>query len=57
MQDPHQLRSRGASAAVRRRSVLMAAAAFLAVALIAGVYTLAHALPTPGGGIAGFKRL
>jgi beta-lactamase class A len=49
MHDPHQLRSRGASAAVRRRSVLMAAAAFLAVALIAGVYTLAHALPTPGG--------
>jgi beta-lactamase class A len=49
MHDPHQLRSRGASAAVRRRSVLVAAAAFLAVALIAGVYTLAHALPTPGG--------
>ena len=49
MHDPHHLRSRGASAAVRRRSVLMAAAAFLAVTLIACVYTLAHALPTPGG--------
>jgi beta-lactamase class A len=49
MHDPHQLRSRGASAARRRRSVLLAAAAFLAVALIAGVHTLAHALPGPGG--------
>jgi beta-lactamase class A len=49
MHDPNQLRSRGASAARRRRSVLLAAAAFLAVALIAGVHTLAHALPGPGG--------
>jgi beta-lactamase class A len=49
MHDPHPLRFRGTSAAARRRSVLMAVAAFLAVALIASVYTLAHALPTPGG--------
>jgi beta-lactamase class A len=47
MHDPRHLRSCGASDAVRRRSVLLAAAALLAVALIAGVYSLAHALPGP----------
>jgi beta-lactamase class A len=47
MHDPHKLRPRGAPAA-RRRSLLLAVAAFLAVALIAGVYTLAHAVPSPG---------
>jgi beta-lactamase class A len=46
MHDPHKLRSPGASKA-RRRSVLVAVAGFLTVALIAGVYTLAHAVPSP----------
>jgi beta-lactamase class A len=48
MHDPNQLRSRLAWAWRRRRSILVAAAAFLSAALIAGLYTLAHALPAPG---------
>ncbi|WP_255768310.1 serine hydrolase [Pseudarthrobacter sulfonivorans] len=49
MHDPHKLRSRGPSNATRRRSVLAAVAAFLAVALIASVYSLAHAVPSAAG--------
>jgi beta-lactamase class A len=47
MHDPRQLRSRGTSAALRRRSALAAAAALLAVALVCSLITLAHALPLP----------
>ena len=49
MHDPHQPRPRATSAALRRRSALLAAAALFAIALVAGVYTLAHAMPSPGG--------
>ena len=48
MHDPLQPRARRTPAALRRPSVLVAAAAFLAVVLIAAAYNLAHALPWPG---------
>ena len=48
MHDSLQQRARRTPAALRRRSVLVAAAGFLAIVLIAAAYTLAHVLPWPG---------
>ncbi|MHA7288117.1 hypothetical protein ACX80V_00510 [Arthrobacter sp. MDT3-24] len=48
MHDPSQPRARRKVAALRRRSVLVAAAGFLAVALIAALYILAPARPVQG---------
>lgn len=48
MHDPSQPRARRTSAALHRRSVLVAAAGFLAVVLIAAVYMLAPARPGQG---------